>query len=187
MKKMGEKDIDIEQITKLFTERREQYIRFACSYVHDRSLAEDLVMDSFMYCWENKEKLPEIRNHPVYLLTIIKHKCLNHLQKQRIWKDISENILSDTEWELNMRISSLQACEPELLLGNELQQILNKTFKQLPEKSRHIFTMSRRDEMTYQKIAKEMNLSQKSVEFHISKTLNVLRKALGDYFPRMKK
>lgn len=35
----------------------------------------------------------------------------------------------------------------------------------------------------YQTIAKETNLSVKSIEFHISKALNLLRKELKDYLP----
>lgn len=178
---------DIEQLTNLFIEKREHYIRFAFSYVHDRNIAEDLVMDSFTYCWENKERLPVIENYSTYLLTIIKHKCLNHLQKQRTWDEISQNILSDTEWELKMRISSLQSCEPEQIYNQELQQLLHDTLKQIPEKSRRIFNMSRQDNMTYPKIAEEMQLSQKSVEFHISKVLNALRSSLSNYLPGLKK
>lgn len=182
-----EKKSDIGQLTSIFTEKKEQYIRFAFSYVYDRDIAEDLVMDSFMYCWENKEKLPVIENYSTYLLTIVKHKCLNHLQKQRTWNEVSQNILSDTEWELKMRISSLQSCEPEQIYNQELQQLLNKTLMQIPEKSRRIFNMSRQENMTYPKIAEKMHLSQKSVEFHISKVLNTLRTALSDYFPGLRK
>lgn len=184
---MIERKSDIEQLTKIFTEKREQYISFAYSYICDRNIAEDLVMDSFMYCWENKEKLPVIENYSVYLLTIVKHKCLNYLYRQRTWNEVSQNILSDTEWELKMRISSLQSCEPEDIYSQELQQLFNETLKQIPEKSRRIFNMSRQDNMSYPKIADEMHLSQKSVEFHISKVLSVLRTALSDYFPGLKK
>ena len=74
-----------------------------------------------------------------------------------------------------MRISSLEACEPETLFSNEVQELVNQ--------SRHIFIMSRYEGKNYQTIAKETNLSVKSIEFHISKALNLLRKELKDYLP----
>jgi len=43
--------------------------------------------------------------------------------------------------------------------------------------------MSRYEGKNYQTIAKETNLSVKSIEFHISKALNLLRKELKDYLP----
>ena len=82
-----------------------------------------------------------------------------------------------------MRISSLEACEPETLFSNEVQELVNQALAKLPEKSRHIFIMSRYEEKNYQTIAKETTLSVKSIEFHISKALNLLRKELKDYLP----
>ena len=82
-----------------------------------------------------------------------------------------------------MRISSLEACEPETLFSNEVQELVNQALAKLPEKSRHIFIMSRYEGKKYQTIASETNLSVKSVEFHISKALDLLRKELKDYLP----
>lgn len=45
--------------------------------------------------------------------------------------------------------------------------------------------MSRYEGKSYQTIAKETNLSVKSVEFHISKALAALRKELKDYLPAL--
>ena len=84
-----------------------------------------------------------------------------------------------------MRISSLEACEPEALFSNEVQDLIQKTLDKLPEKSRRIFIMSRYEGKSYQTIAKETNLSVKSVEFHVSKALAALRKELKDYLPAL--
>ena len=111
------------------------------------------------------------------------NKCLDYLQRERTWNNIAENLLSNKEWELQMRISSLEACEPETLFSNEVQELVNQALAKLPEKSRHIFIMSRYEGKNYQTIAKETNLSVKSIEFHISKALNLLRKELKDYLP----
>lgn len=167
----------------IFKEYKERYIRFALSYVRDREVAEDLVMEAIMYYWENRLLLNEVRNVPLYILTVIKNKCLNHLQRLRTWNELSEKILTDQEWDLQMRISSLSSCDPESLFCDEVQLLLKKAIDELPEKTKEIFLLSREEEKSYKDIAQITGLSVKSVEFHISKSLNHLRKRLKDYLP----
>lgn len=167
----------------IFATYRTRYIRFAYSYTHNQEAAEDLVTESLMYYWENRERLQEVKDVPLYILVTLKNKCLDYLQRERTWSDIAENLLSNREWELQMRISTLEACEPEALLSHEVQDLIDKALAKLPEKSSQIFMMSRYEGKNYQTIAQEMRLSVKSVEFHISKALNLLRKELKDYLP----
>ena len=169
---------DIKRFNNIFVTHRDRYIRFAYSYTYNQETAEDLVTESLMYYWENRHRLEEVKDIPLYILVTLKNKCLDYLQRERTWNNIAENLLSNKEWELQMRISSLEA-----LFSNEVQELVNQALAKLPEKSRHIFIMSRYEGKNYQTIAKETNLSVKSIEFHISKALNLLRKELKDYLP----
>lgn len=178
-----EKLTDKRYFNQIFVDYRQRYIRFASSYVHDTDIAEDLVMEGLMYYWENRQTLSNVENIPLYILIVIKHKCLNYLQRQRTWEDLAEKMLSDKEWDLQMRISSLEACDPQRLFSDEIQHLFDIALKSLSEKSRRAFIMSRYEEKSYKEIAEAMNLSKKSVEFHISKALSVLRTALKDYLP----
>ena len=168
---------DIKRFNNIFVTHRDRYIRFAYSYTYNQETAEDLVTESLMYYWENRHRLEEVKDIPLYILVTLKNKCLDYLQRERTWNNIAENLLSNKEWELQMRISSLEACEPETLFSNEVQELVNQAL------ARHIFIMSRYEGKNYQTIAKETNLSVKSIEFHISKALNLLRKELKDYLP----
>lgn len=174
---------DIKLFNEIFTTYRDRYIRFAYSYTYNQETAEDLVTESLIYYWENRERLQDVRNIPLYILVTLKNKCLDYLQRQQTWNNIAEHLISNKEWELQMRISSLQACEPETLFSNEIQVLIDKTLSGLPEKSSRIFYMSRYEGKNYRTIAEETGLSVKSIEFHISKVLNALRKNLKDYLP----
>lgn len=174
---------NIKLFNDIFTTHRERYIRFAYSYTYNQEAAEDLVTESLMYYWENRNRLQDIQDIPLYILVTVKNKCLDYLQRERTWNNIAENLLSNKEWELQMRISSLEACEPEALFSKEVQELVSQALAKLPEKSSRIFIMSRYEGKNYQTIAQETNLSVKSVEFHISKALTILRKELKDYLP----
>lgn len=174
---------DIKLFNHIFEVHRDRYIRFAYSYTYNKEVAEDLVAESLIYYWENRHKLQEVKDIPLYILVTVKNKCLDYLQRERTWEQIAEKLLSNKEWELQMRISSLEACDPETLLSKEIQTLIDQALAKLPEKTRQIFMMSRYEGKSYQTIAMETGLSVKSVEFHISKALTLLRKDLKDYLP----
>ena len=174
---------DIKRFNNIFVTHRDRYIRFAYSYTYNQETAEDLVTESLMYYWENRHRLEEVKDIPLYILVTLKNKCLDYLQRERTWNNIAENLLF---WENSVPlpvVQNMEACEPETLFSNEVQELVNQALAKLPEKSRHIFIMSRYEGKNYQTIAKETNLSVKSIEFHISKALNLLRKELKDYLP----
>jgi RNA polymerase sigma-70 factor (ECF subfamily) len=59
--------------------------------------------------------------------------------------------------------------------------VVDATLESLPEQSRRIFTMSRFEHLSNKDIADTLGLSIKTVEFHITKVLKVMRVALKDY------
>ena len=69
------------------------------------------------------------------------------------------------------------------LQENELKNELQKAINLLPEKCRTIFQMSRFEELKYQEIADQLDISIKTVENQMGKALKVLRHALADYLP----
>ena len=80
------------------------------------------------------------------------------------------------------RIATLEACEPYEIAA-EAQKIVNDTLDLLPERTREIFIMSRIQNLPHKEIAEKLNISYKSVEFHITKALRELRIQLKDYLP----
>ena len=85
--------------------------------------------------------------------------------------------------ELTYRIRTLESCDPHVLFEKDVQTILHDTLGSLDRKTGRIFSLSRFDGMTNREIAMELGISEKTVEYHISKALKVLRVALKDYLP----
>ncbi|KAA6344394.1 hypothetical protein EZS27_007982 [termite gut metagenome] len=174
---------DLKTFNRLFTEYQGRFIRFAYTYVKDLAIAEDFTMEAFMYYWENRHSLTSDSNIPAYILTIIKHKCLNYLEHTQVHETVTEKLKKHAEWELRTRIATLEECNPNELFSAEAQKIINKTLMAMPEKTRRIFIMSRYQNKVYKDIAITFNITVKGVEFHISKVLKVLRHNLKDYLP----
>lgn len=88
---------DLASFNKFFTENQHRFIRFAWTYTRDEVVAEDIVMESLMAYWENRDHMtPEI-NPAAYVLTVVKNKCLNYLRHLQLVNDVltvSPHILS---------------------------------------------------------------------------------------------
>ncbi len=66
-------------------------------------------------------------------------------------------------------------------LHTELKDNIHLAILSLPSRCRIVFQLSRFEEMTYQQIADEMNISIKTVENQIGKALRMLKESLAPY------
>ena len=178
-----EENRDIQTFNYLFTNYKGRFTHFARTYVDDEMTAEDIAVESLMYYWENRKTLDDHSNILAYILTVVKHKCLDHLRKMRTREDFAEYLQNIETRRLNVRIATLEACNPERIFSDELQSLVDKALASLPEQTRDVFIRSRYNNQSHKEIAEALGISTKTVEFHITKALKVLRVALKDYLP----
>ena len=65
----------------------------------------------------------------------------------------------------------------------EIETIKEKTLNDLPPRCRKVFTLSRLEGKKNREVAEILNISVKSVEAQITKTLKVFKVALKDFLP----
>ncbi|MCC8036400.1 MAG: RNA polymerase sigma-70 factor [Rikenellaceae bacterium] len=169
----------------LFVKYNSRFVRFAEYYVHDRMVAEDLVMESFMRFWDKREKLPEDANHAAYILTSVKNRCLNHLSSLQYHRQVENDMASESRKMLDLSIRTLEACNPEALLSQERREIIMRAIDSLPETTRNVFIRFRIDEQSYKEISEALGISTKSVEYELRKGEKMLRDSLKDYYPHL--
>ena len=169
--------------TEIFNQYQERFILFANSYVRNQAVAEDICMEAMLIYWEKRDSLQPETNIPAYILTIVKNRALNHLQHMHVRLEVEDRIMDHASRELNLRISTLEACNPSDLFSAEIQEIIHDTIRTFPHQTQKVFMMSWFENLTNREIAEKLGLSIKSVEFHITKGLKVLRTNLKDYLP----
>ncbi|RHR50387.1 RNA polymerase sigma-70 factor [Parabacteroides sp. AF17-28] len=173
---------DIHSFNALYTRYYRKAFLFTKSFVHDESVAEDIVSESLIKLWENLKE--ENTDHAdALLLTILKNKSLDHLKHEAIKAEAIHSMSNLNQRELEIRISTLQACDPEEIFSEEVKKIIADTLATLPEQTRRIFVMSRFQNKSNKEIAEELGITVKGVEYHITKALKPLRISLKDYLP----
>lgn len=171
-----------QSFNDIYTSYYKRSFLFAKSYVHDDLVAEDIASESLIKLWE-KLKIDDIDYVEPLLLTILKNKSLDHLKHEEVKRNALESMADWHQYELSIRISSLESCDPNEIFSKEVERIIHNTLKQLPEQTRQIFLLSRFNNKSNKEIAEQMGLSVKGVEYHMSKALKVLKVSLKDYLP----
>lgn len=167
---------------EIYTSYYKKSFFFVKSYVHDDLAAEDIASDSLIKLWE-KLKTEEIDYVEPLLLTILKNKALDYLKHEEVKRNALESMADWHLQELTVRITSLEACDPNEIFSDEVEKIIRETLNSLSEQTRQAFLLSRFEYKSNKEIAELMGVSVKGVEYHISKALKALRITLKDYLP----
>lgn len=146
-------------------------------YLHDATIAEEIVQDSFMKLWEIRETLNDQFNIHSFLYTITKNNCLNYLRNQKIALKHQEN-LRYLEMQFNYEALGKMG---NWLEFEALREKIDLAIAVLPADLQETFRLSRFDELSYKEIAFKQTISVKTVEARVSKALRLLRLELKDY------
>jgi RNA polymerase sigma-70 factor (family 1) len=134
--------------------------------------AEELVQDVFLDIWRRHNTLT-IKELSVYLTVSIRNKVYDHIRSQINFRKFQEYIIYKEIYET--------FDTDEIVNFNDLSNAVEKILGQLPEKSAEIFRKSRFENQSVKDIAKSFDLSEKAVEYHITKSLKYLRENLRAY------
>jgi RNA polymerase sigma-70 factor (ECF subfamily) len=140
----------------------------------DVEIARDTVQQLYYKIWENRMVLNISISIKAYLFKSLYHACLNTLQHQKNIQKYEECQLADLYFS-----TIIQTPEAEMFLWqSDIKQALQEAIATLPEKCREVFLLSKMEGLKNREIAAKLNISEKTVERHMSLALSKLRKEL---------
>ena len=161
---------DIEAFDELFSKYGNRLFAFALSYLKSKEESEELVQDVFLKIWENRKGLKKESSFKSYLFTVAYHNMCRLFRKKQIHQKFLDSGMIAT--------NSTTSLEDQIEYRIALEQI-DELISKLPEKQRVIFIKSRREGMSTQEIAQEMNLAPGTVDNQISAALKFLRRHIS--------
>jgi RNA polymerase sigma factor, sigma-70 family/RNA polymerase sigma-70 factor, Bacteroides expansion family 1 len=162
------KDGDSLAFAELYKRYWKDMYRNACAILRNESLAQDIVQDVFISLFNRRTEL-EVQFVKQYLHQSTRFAVLKAIRNQKV---------SD-EFYIRLRQVTTELIEEQPLLFKEQQAILDQLITELPEDCKETFRLSREMQLTYKQIAAELNISEKTVEKRISKSLKFLRQNLN--------
>jgi RNA polymerase sigma-70 factor (ECF subfamily) len=148
---------------------------YAYSLIKDWDTGEEIVQALFLKLWEKKEWANINTSIKSYLYKCVYHDSLNIMRREKTHLRYQTLTAHTLQNETDDASNRLKLSEVE----RHLQVALNK----LPEKCRAIFHMSRFEQLKYQEIANQLNISIKTVETHMVKALRILRFEMQEFLP----
>jgi len=168
------KEGNIEAFETLFRSNYEPLCRYAYRFVENKEEAEEIVQDLFYILWKERQNLQIFTSVNGYLYRSVKNKSLQYIEKTKV-RDEYRNRYAEN--------ADIETFTPqEELEYKELEQQMKEALYRLPERRQKIFRMNRMEGKKYNEIARELNISVKTVEAEISKVLRVLRKEYNSIY-----
>lgn len=165
-----------QKFRKIYEDYYASFCMYAKQFIDDRSIREDIVSDIFVNLWRKWDEMelnPE--TIPAFLKTCVRNGCLNHLKHLRYEMDYAENYKTR---------SPIYEIAPDTVFGlEELYELLYQTLEKLPENYKTVFIKYLFEDKTHAEIARDMNLSVKSIDRYKQKVIKILRLELKDYLP----
>ena len=140
--------------------------------------AEDISQEVFLKACERYEELSRSHRAGDWLKTVTTNLCLNHLSRYRSrWRFFSEMFHEDTGEDYAATLPAPEVHEKNLAEA-EQRETLETALKKLPANQRVPLVLYHFEEMSYEEIARVMDLSVETVRTHLKVARLNLRRAL---------
>lgn len=147
---------------------------YAICYNNIREIepAKEMVQDIFKSLWERRNEL-ELENVNNYLVRAAKFKTFEYIRNK-----VSQQKHVCIK---QQDCSHSSNCTEERIHYNDLKEKVNILVDTLPCQCRRVYKMSREQGLSNKEIASALLITERAVEYHITKALSVLRLNLSNY------
>jgi RNA polymerase sigma-70 factor (family 1) len=140
--------------------------------VKSKEIAEEIVQDIFMSLWDKRGTLT-ITNFSNYVKAAIKYQAVDFIRsklvQQKYW-NYYKAYIPQTDNSTEKKVAF-----------NELMDTIEEGMVKIPEKSLRIFYLNRLEGKSVKEIANTLRLSEKAIEYHLTKSLKELKLHLKDF------
>jgi len=145
---------------------------FAKAYLilQEKESAEDIVQETFIKAFQNRDQLQDGAKFPSWLFSIARNLSVDYVRKFGA-RPLDSRIL-------HMENEDLKKPDQELS-GKEARQKIHSAISTLPERHRQVILLRYMEEMDYKTIQKLLGISDGTLRGILGRGLKMLRKELN--------
>lgn len=153
----------------LFDLYRTPVFNFAMHYTKDVQASEEIVQETFMKIWTQREKLPLVRRLETWIFVVVRNKCYDHLRK------LARQAALERSWSSSQPVE--EPSPDEWYESREYAILLDQAIDQLPAQQKLVYELYRQGSLQQDEIASTLGLSLPTVKTHLS----LARKSITHY------
>lgn len=161
---------DKKALEELFNYYYPRLYNFSKMFLKLEEGIDDILQEVFIKIWNNRSNIRNSSSFNPFIFTITRNLLLNELRKQ-----LNNQKLKD-------KVQKLSIAEEynsfEKLEYSELQGIVDQIIDKLPEKQQQVFILSRTHGLSHKEISEKLNISVKTVEYHITQSTSSIKSKL---------
>lgn len=138
-----------------------------------RPLTQEIVQDVFLKIWINRASLSNIESFKAYLFVVARNHAFNCL------KQLARENNRKKEWVTSVLQDASYSSDDTAEI--DAGALVDEAVDLLPPQQKKVYTLSRRDGLKQEEIARELNVSLETVKKHMVLALRFIRNYLRSH------
>lgn len=165
--------IDEQSFREIYLQYWDKVYAVCSSNLNDSEVAKGMVQEIFKSLWERKDELEITTSVERYLVRSAKFKVFEYIRNTSSRREHNQKALTN--------YCNHTCCTENEIMYNSLKSKVDTLVDTLPCQCRNVYRMSREQGLTNREIASNLLISERAVEYHISKALSMLKANLSEY------
>lgn len=161
------KEDDQLAYTEIFERYSKILLNHAYKMLGNQDEAEDVVQEVFLSIWNKRSELLLTGTLSSYLYKATKNRILNLIAHEKVVSRYVDSISNFIENDYVFADSAFRE--------KELEKIIEKEIDLLPKKMREVFLLRKVEQLSYDEIALQLNITDKTAKQQVYNSLKILR------------
>lgn len=163
----GDDEIAFRQ---LFERYSDNIYGVAMAYTKSADAAEEIVQDVFVKIWMNRNKLLQVERFDDYLFIVARNYILNYLRNNKKNKQFTTQLFD--------HFGEHTITPEDEFLVKESQKLIEQAVAVLPPQQQMVYELRRRQDLSLEDIASQMNISRNTARNHLNQALKQIKEYL---------
>jgi len=160
-------------LEELFNYYYPRLFEFSRSFLKLEQGIDDILQEVFIRIWQNRKKIKDPATFNSYIFTITRNLLLNELRSR-----LNQESLKD---EIRQLSTAQEYTSLDQIQYKDLKNRVDEIIGELPERQKEIFILSRTEGLSHKEIAEKLQITTKTVEYHISLAIKFLKTNLNGH------
>jgi RNA polymerase sigma-70 factor (ECF subfamily) len=158
-----------------------QITNFMYRMIDDYDRSVELAQETFIRIYTSAHRYKADYSFSTYIYRIAANLAISEIRRRRRRKLLPLNFSDEDGEQVHIDLPDGKPLPDELLIEEERRRAVARAIKSLPEKYRAAVVLRDIEGLSYEQIARALNLSEGTVKSRINRARNLLREKLSAY------